>query len=104
MRTLKKGLINQKETLMAVHKSVKEQILSGFRRHANDTGSSEVQVALLTEKINHLSGHFLTHKKDNHSQLGLIKAVNRRRKLLDYLKKTDAKKYEQILVDLEIRK
>ncbi|MBN8538398.1 MAG: 30S ribosomal protein S15 [Deltaproteobacteria bacterium] len=89
---------------MAVHKSVKEQILSGFRRHANDTGSSEVQVALLTEKINHLSGHFLTHKKDNHSQLGLIKAVNRRRKLLDYLKKTDAKKYEQILVDLEIRK
>lgn len=89
---------------MAVHKSVKEQILSGFRRHANDTGSSEVQVALLTEKINHLSGHFLTHKKDNHSQLGLIKAVNRRRKLLDYLKKTDSKKYEQILVDLEIRK
>lgn len=89
---------------MAVHKTVKEQILKGFQRHGNDTGSSEVQIALLTEKINGLSGHFLTHKKDNHSQLGLIKAVNQRRKLLDYLKRTNTKKYEQILVDLEIRK
>ena len=89
---------------MAVHKEVKEQLLKGFQRHTNDTGSSEVQIALLTEKIVSLTQHFTSHKKDNHSQLGLIKAVNRRRKLLDYLKRTDAKKYEQILVDLEIRK
>jgi len=94
----------QRETLMAVHKQVKAQILKAFRRNDSDTGSSEIQIALLTEKITHLSQHFLTHKKDNHSRMGLITAVNRRRKLLDYLKRTDAKKYSQILVDLEIRK
>jgi small subunit ribosomal protein S15 len=89
---------------MAVHKLVKAQILKAFRRNETDTGSSEIQIALLTEKITHLTQHFLTHKKDNHSKMGLVTAVNQRRKLLDYLKRTDAKKYTQILTDLEIRK
>ena len=89
---------------MAVHKLVKEQVLKAFKRHETDTGSSEIQIALLTEKITHLSGHFALHKKDNHSRMGLITAVNQRRKLLDYLKRTDEKKYAQMLVDLEIRK
>lgn len=89
---------------MAVHKQVKAQILKAFRRNDSDTGSSEIQVALLTEKITHLTQHFLVHKKDNHSKMGLITAVNQRRKLLDYLKRTDEKKYNQILIDLEIRK
>lgn len=89
---------------MAVHKQVKAQILKAFKRHEGDTGSSEIQIALLTEKITHLTQHFLVHKKDNHSKMGLITAVNQRRKLLDYLKRTDANKYSQILVDLEIRK
>lgn len=89
---------------MAVHKLVKAQILKAFRRDETDTGSSEIQIALLTEKISHLTQHFLVHKKDNHSKMGLVTAVNQRRKLLDYLKRTDAKKYTQILTDLEIRK
>lgn len=89
---------------MAVHKQVKAQILKAFKRHEGDTGSSEIQIALLTEKITHLTQHFGLHKKDNHSKMGLITAVNQRRKLLDYLKRTDEKKYTQILTDLEIRK
>lgn len=93
-----------REALMAVHKVVKEQILKAFKRHDSDTGSSEIQIALLTEKINMLTQHFLTHKKDNHSKRGLVTAVNQRRKLLDYLKRTDTKKYSQIISDLEIRK
>jgi small subunit ribosomal protein S15 len=89
---------------MAVAKDTKETLVKKFRRNELDTGSSEVQIALLTAKINELTGHFVIHKKDVHGRRGLITAVNQRRKLLDYLKRTDANKYAKILVELNIRK
>lgn len=89
---------------MAVTKTQRSEIVKKFQRADLDTGSSEVQVALLTSRINDLSGHFTTHKKDNHSRRGLIKAVNQRRKLLDYLKRTNLKSYENLIKELEIRK
>lgn len=85
-------------------KELKSQILKKFQRSELDTGSSEVQVALLTARINQLTGHFTTHKKDFHGRRGLVKLVNLRRKLLDYLHRTDAKKYEQLIKELDIRK
>lgn len=89
---------------MAVTKAQTEQIVKKFRRDDLDTGSPEVQVALLTARINELTSHFQIHKKDVHSRRGLVVAVNRRRKLLDYLKRTDSKKYDSILKDLDLRK
>jgi small subunit ribosomal protein S15 len=89
---------------MAVAKNQRAEIVKKFRRSDLDTGSSEVQVALLTSRINELTGHFLIHKKDVHSRRGLVKCVNQRRKLLDYLKRTDSKKYETLIKELEIRK
>lgn len=89
---------------MAVTKQQKADILKKFKTSDLDTGSSEVQVALLTARINEMSGHFETHKKDNHSRMGLIRAVNRRRKLLDYLKSKDHKRYENLISALDIRK
>jgi small subunit ribosomal protein S15 len=89
------------EALMAVDKSA---ILKKYRTNELDTGSPAVQVALLTAKINEMTVHFTTHKKDVHGRRGLVKAVNQRRKLLDYLKRTDSKRYETLLKELEIRK
>ncbi len=89
---------------MAVLKDQKQGIIKKFQRTGMDTGSSEVQVAILTARINDMTGHFKTHAKDFHGQRGLVKAVNQRRKLLDYLKRTDVKKYEGLLKDLDIRK
>ncbi len=89
---------------MAVTKLQKSEILKRFKKAELDTGSPEVQVALLTARINELSGHFQTHKKDNHSRMGLIKSVNRRRKLLDYLKSKDQPRYQQLITALDIRK
>lgn len=89
---------------MAVTKQQKENIVKKFRLSELDTGSSEVQIALLTAKINELSGHFGTHKKDYHGVRGLMKAVNQRRKLLDYLRRKDLKKYETLIKGLDIRK
>ena len=89
---------------MAVTKNQKEQILKKFQRNNLDTGSSEVQIALLTAKINEMTLHFNEHKKDFHGRRGLVKSVNQRRKLLDYLKRTDVKRYSQILNELDIRK
>jgi len=89
---------------MAVKKETTASILKKFRRTDLDTGSSEVQIALITARINELSGHFKMHKKDVHSQRGLITIVNRRRKLLDYLKRTNVKKYESLIKELDIRK
>ncbi|MCC2680164.1 MAG: ribosomal protein [Pseudobdellovibrio sp.] len=89
---------------MAVTKTKKSEILKKFKTGELDTGSPEVQVALLTAKINELSGHFLTHKKDNHGRQGLIKSVNQRRKLLDYLKRKDQSRYEKLIAALDIRK
>ena len=89
---------------MAVTKQQKESIVKKFQRSELDTGSSEVQVALLTNRITEMSTHFAVHKKDVHGVRGLMRAVNLRRKLLDYLKRTDKKRYESVIKDLEIRK
>jgi len=89
---------------MAVTKAQTEAIVKKFRRDDLDTGSSEVQVALLTARINELTSHFAVHKKDKHGVRGLVTAVNRRRKLLDYLKKSNKKGYETLIKELDIRK
>ena len=82
----------------------KSKIVADFQRAKNDTGSPEVQVALLTARINDLTGHFKTHTKDHHSRRGLLKMVSRRRKLLDYLKGKDADRYTALIQKLGLRK
>jgi small subunit ribosomal protein S15 len=89
---------------MALLQSQKQQIIKGFQRKELDTGSSQVQIALLTYRIKGLTEHFKTHKKDKHGQRGLVKLVNKRRKLLDYLKKKDLDGYTKLIQQLEIRK
>ncbi|RMG01242.1 MAG: 30S ribosomal protein S15 [Nitrospirae bacterium] len=89
---------------MALTKEKKQDIISSFKIHDNDTGSPEVQVALLTERINYLTEHFKVHKKDHHSRRGLLKLVSQRRKLLDYLKRNDIKRYESLIERLGLRK
>lgn len=89
---------------MAVTKVQKAEILKKFKTSELDTGSPEVQVALLTARINEMTNHFSTHKKDNHGRQGLIKSVNQRRKLLDYLKSQDTARYEKLIAALDIRK
>jgi len=81
---------------MPLSKEKKEEIIKSFQRHEQDTGSPEVQIAILTERINKLTEHMKKHKKDIHSRRGLIAMVNKRRKLLEYLKETDYKKYVEI--------
>jgi len=85
-------------------KEAKHQIIEDFRRHDEDTGSAEVQVALLTSRITELTEHFKTHAKDHHSRRGLLKLVGRRRRLLDYLKERDFDRYRQAIERLGIRK
>jgi len=80
------------------------QIIGTFRRDERDTGSSEVQIALLTEKIKYLTEHLRAHEKDHHSRRGLLKMVSRRRKLLDYLMATDNQRYKSIVERLDLRK
>jgi len=82
----------------------KKTIQQKFQRHKGDTGSSDVQVALLTTRIEALTEHLKTHRKDHSSRFGLIKMVNARRRLLDYLKKNDQQRYEKLLKDLSIRR
>ena len=89
---------------MALQKTDKETIIKKHRRSELDTGSCEVQVALITSRIQDLAGHFKANKKDVHSQRGLIKMVNRRRKLLEYLKQTDSDRYLAIITNLGLRK
>jgi small subunit ribosomal protein S15 len=89
---------------MVMQGTQKAQVVKQYQRAANDTGSPEVQVALLTERINALTGHFKTHGKDFHSRRGLLKLVSQRRKLLDYLKRSDADKYRSIIERLGLRK
>lgn len=83
---------------------VKPEIIAQYKTHDKDTGSSEVQVALLTARINHLTEHLRTHRKDFHSRRGLLQMASRRRKLLDYLKKHDLPKYTELLQKLNLRK
>jgi small subunit ribosomal protein S15 len=82
----------------------KQEIIATYRRDAKDTGSPEVQVALLSARIDSLSPHFTDHQQDHHSRRGLIKMVNQRRKLLDYLKKSDQKRYETLIERLGLRR
>ncbi len=89
---------------MALLKENKEQLIKKFRKSELDTGSCEVQVALLTGRIQELTVHFKDHKKDAHSQRGLVRLVNRRRKLLAYLKKNDSNRYSKLIQDLGLRK
>lgn len=85
-------------------KEKKTKIIDDFKVHARDTGSAEVQIAILTERINSLGDHFKLHKKDFHSRRGLLSLVGKRRRLLSYLKKKDFKKYEALLERLHLRK
>ena len=82
----------------------KSEIIAKYATHEGDTGSPEVQIALLTERINHLNEHLKVHKQDNHSRRGLLKMGGRRRGLLDYLKETDIERYRAIVAALELRK
>lgn len=89
---------------MTTTKESKASIITKFQINENDTGSSEVQIALLTDRLNYLNNHFQIHGKDHHSRHGLIRIVNRRRKLLDYLKREDAQRYQTIIKELGIRR
>lgn len=89
---------------MALTATTKAEIIKEYQTEEGDTGSPEVQVALLTHNINHLQGHFKDHKKDHHSRRGLIRMVNQRRKLLDYLKSKDASRYSALIKRLELRR
>jgi small subunit ribosomal protein S15 len=89
---------------MPLAKETKERILSEYRTHEADTGSPEVQVALLSQRINELTEHFKTHKKDNHSRRGLLKMVSQRRSLLDYLKGRDIERYHEVVNRLGLRR
>ena len=82
----------------------KTQIISSHRKHVSDTGSPEVQIALLSERISYLTEHFKKHAKDHHSRRGLLKMVGQRRRLLDYLKRRDFERYKEIIQRLGIRK
>lgn len=82
----------------------KNEIIEKFKTHGSDTGSSEVQIALLTDRIQYLTEHFKTHKKDHHSRQGLLKLVGQRRSLLDYLRNKDISKYRTLIQELGIRK
>jgi small subunit ribosomal protein S15 len=81
----------------------REDIFTKYQLHENDRGSTKVQVALLTQRINHLTGHFRQHKKDHHSRRGLLKMVGQRRRLLDYLRRNDLDGYRALIADLGLR-
>ena len=89
---------------MPISKERKAEIVSETRLHETDTGSPEIQITLLTERINDLTGHMKNHKKDFHTRHGLLKMVGRRRRLLDYLKRNDIQSYRQIIAQLGIRR
>lgn len=89
---------------MALLKEQKSEIIEKYRLHENDTGSPEVQIAILTERINQLTEHLKKHKKDYHSRRGLLKMVGQRRGLLNYLKENDVERYRKILGELNLRR
>ena len=89
---------------MSLQVAQKAQVVKQYQRAGNDTGSPEVQVALLTERINSLTDHFKAHKKDNHSRRGLLKMVSQRRQLLDYVKSKDQARYQKIIEKLDLRR
>ncbi|MDN5352972.1 MAG: small subunit ribosomal protein [Clostridiales bacterium] len=87
-----------------ISKETKTQIIEKYKTHPTDTGSPEVQIAILTERINELNEHLQTHKKDHHSRRGLLKMVGKRRNLLNYLKDNNLEKYRSLIADLGLRK
>ena len=89
---------------MSINAEAKSKVVSEFQRSENDTGSPEVQVALLTARIQHLTDHFKAHKHDHHSRRGLLRMVNHRRSLLDYLKKTEVQRYRDLIERLGLRR
>jgi len=89
---------------VALSKDRKTELIGSYKTHDADTGSPEVQVALLSERINGLGGHFAAHKSDHSSRRGLVKLVNQRRKLLDYLKSTSPQKYQELVERLGLRR
>ncbi len=89
---------------MALVQEKKQELVQKYKRHDKDTGSPEVQVALLSERITYLTEHFKTHKKDHHSRRGLLKLVGQRRRLLDYLRTVDQGRYKALIEQLGIRK
>ncbi len=89
---------------MAVSKETKAELVRKFGKTPNDTGSPEVQIAILTSRINDLGPHFDQFKKDHHSRVGLLKMVGKRRRLLDYLQRVDIERYRKIIAELQIRK
>ncbi len=89
---------------MSISPDRKQELVKEFATGNGDTGSPEVQVAILTERIKNLTGHFQTHKKDNHSRRGLLKLVSQRRKLLDYVKRNDEARYKSLIERLGIRR
>lgn len=89
---------------MVLTKQKKGTIIASHKVHDKDTGSPDVQIALITERINYLADHFKTHKKDHHSRQGLLKLVGRRRRLLNYLKRYNLERYKQIVEKLNLRK
>ena len=92
------------EDPVVLTKDRKTEVIDSYRTHASDTGSPEVQVAILSERINYLTEHFKAHAKDHHSRRGLLMLVGRRRRLLDYLKAKDAQRYSDLIKRLNIRK
>jgi small subunit ribosomal protein S15 len=89
---------------MALAKEHKENIIKQYKLHEHDTGSPEVQIALISERLTGLNSHFQSHKKDHHSRRGLLKLVGRRRRLLSYLKTTDRNRYDKLIKELGLRK
>jgi small subunit ribosomal protein S15 len=89
---------------MSIEAERKTELIGKFRVHDSDTGSPEVQVALLTERIKHLTEHFKTHAKDHHSRRGLLQLVSQRRRLLDYLSRSDFERYKKLIKELGLRK
>lgn len=89
---------------MAMEKDKKQELIGEYKIHESDTGSPEVQIALLSERIKYLTDHFKTHKKDHHSRRGLLQMVGRRRRLLDYLKSKNVDRYKGIIEKLGLRK
>ena len=89
---------------MAQNVERKKEVIEDFKTHETDTGSPEVQVALLSERISYLTEHFKTHKKDHHSRRGLLKLVGQRRRLLDYLKRKDVSRYREVIKRLGLRR
>jgi small subunit ribosomal protein S15 len=89
---------------MALTADRKSELIGQFRNHDTDTGSPEVQIAILSERITYLTDHFKTHKKDHHSRRGLLKMVSQRRRLLDYVRGRDVERYRKIISELGIRK